>query len=221
MTVEQLPRILTRSSLVLAPLVHLASTLVVASLASGAVAEVAAISHHPDRFYLFTLLQLIGLVLFVPLVIALMQLTRERMPLPAILGAGLMEIGVLVGIADAGTQLVYWQAGARGANAAEMAALLHRFESAPGATAIFMIGGLSLMAGSVLVGIALWRARVAPGWAGLCLPVGLIGTVVAFGAGSRPMLVGASVVLVVGLSRVALVREAAPSSTAAVAASVV
>jgi hypothetical protein len=49
MTVEQLPRILTRSSLVLAPLIHLASTLVVASLASGAVAEVAACCRSPAR----------------------------------------------------------------------------------------------------------------------------------------------------------------------------
>jgi hypothetical protein len=213
MNVQQLPRFVGRASLVLAPLVHLVSTLVVASLASGATAEVAAIGRHPDRYYLFTLLQLIGLVLFVPLVAALMHLTRTRAPLPAVLGAGLMQLGVLVGIADAGTQLVYWQTGTRSADPAQMARLLHRFESAPGANAIFMAGGLSLMAGSIVLGFALWRARVAPVWAALCLPLGLIGTVVAFGAGSRPMLAGASVVLLAGLTVVAIrTRDRASSA---------
>lgn len=204
MTVQQLPSLVTRASLVLAPLAHLASALVAASLATGAAAEVAAISRHPDRFYLFTLLQLIAAALFVPMLLALLQLTRPRAPFPAIVGAGLMQVGALVAVADAGTQLVYWQTGARGANAAQMAALLHRYESASAAGVIFMVGGLSLMAGSVLLGFALWRARVVSALLALCLPVGTVGVVAAFAAGSRPLLVGASAVLLAGLSAVAL-----------------
>lgn len=217
MTVQQLPSLVTRASLVLAPLTHLASALVTASLATGAAAEVTAIGRHPDRYYLFTLLQLVAAALFVPMLLALLQLTRTRSPFAAIVGTGLMQVGALVAVADAGTQLVYWQTGARGADAAQMAALLHRYESAPAAGAIFMVGGLSLIAGSVLLGFALWRARVVPAPLALCLPAGILGAVAAFAAGSRPLLVGASAVLLAGLGAVAL-RDASAALPAPAAA---
>ncbi len=47
MNIQQFPRLVTRGSLVAAPLLHLGSALTVASLATGAAAEVASISHHP------------------------------------------------------------------------------------------------------------------------------------------------------------------------------
>jgi hypothetical protein len=59
-TIQQLPRLVTRGSLIAAPLTHLTSALAAASLATGAAAEVASITRHPDRYYAYTLLQLIG-----------------------------------------------------------------------------------------------------------------------------------------------------------------
>jgi hypothetical protein len=212
MPVQQLPQLLRRTSLVLAPLLHLSAGLAAASLATGATAEVATIGRAPGRFYLFTLLLLLGTALFVPAVIELMHRCRDRAPFPATVGAGLMQIGVIAGIADAGTGLVYWQLASHDANAAQVAGQLHRFENAPGATVIFMIGGLSLMAGSILLAVALTRAHVVPIWAAACLPVGLIASVVANASGSRPMLVAASLILLAGLGRIAARREPAASS---------
>lgn len=155
-----------------------------------AAAQTAEIARHSDRYYLFTLLTLIGTALFVPVLLELMRLARSRAPFPAIVGAGLMQVGTLVGVADAGIQLVYWQTGARGADPAQMTALLDRVENAAGVSIVFMVGGFSLIAGSLLLGIALWRTRVAPAWAALCLPLGVISNIFAFAAGSRPLLAG-------------------------------
>src|SRR6266516_5479085 len=119
-----------------------------------------------------------------------------------------MQIGALVGVADSGTQLVYWQTA--GADPAQMTALVHRYENAAAANAIFMVGGISLMVGSLLLATALWRARVARVWAAYCLPLGLIGSIAAQAAGSRPMLIGGSLVLLAGLGRIATMREPRP-----------
>jgi Domain of unknown function (DUF4386) len=215
MNIQQFPRLVTRGSLVAAPLLHLGSALAAASLATGAAAEVASISHHPDRYYTYTLLQLIGTALFVPLLVLLMQLARERAPLTAIVGAGLMQIGALVGVADSGTQLVYWQTA--GGDPAQMTALVHRYENAAAANAIFLVGGISLMAGSLLLATALWRARVAPVWAAYCLPLGLIGSIAAQAAGDRPLLIGGSLILLAGLGRIATTREPGRSARTAAA----
>lgn len=215
MTVQQLPRLVGRAALVLAPLCFLASALAASSLASGEAAQVTAIARHPDRYYLFTLLTLIATALFVPLLLELLRLARAGAPFAAIVGAGLMQIGTLVGVADAGSQLVEWQTGARGADPAQMIALLHRFDGATGATALFMVGGLALVAGSLLLGVALWRARVAPVWAALCLPLGIVANVVSYGAGSRPLLVASSLVLLAGLVRIAATAEPQPAAVAA------
>lgn len=217
MTVQQLPRFVASSALVLAPLLFLASALAAPSLANGAAAQTAEIARHSDRYYLFTLLTLIGTALFVPVLLELMRLARSRAPFPAIVGAGLMQVGTLVGVADAGTQLVYWQTGARGADPAQMTALLDRVENAASVSIVFMVGGFSLIAGSLLLGIALWRTRVAPAWAALCLPLGVISNIFAFAAGSRPLLAGSSLVLLAGLTAVAARRApaATPATTAA------
>lgn len=210
MTVQQLPRLVTRSALVLAPLCFLVSALAASSLATGDAAQVRVIAEHPERYYLFALFTLIATALFVPLSLELLRLTRTDAPFPAIVGAGLLQVGTLVGLADAGAQLVEWQMGARGADPAQMSSLLHRFDGAAGATVVFMVGGLSLVAGSLLLGAALWRARVAPAWAAACLPLGVVANIVSYGAGSRLLLAASSLVLLAGLTRVA-VRQGGPA----------
>jgi hypothetical protein len=94
---------------------------------------------------------------------------------------------------------------------------VHRYENAAAANAIFMVGGISLMAGSLLLATALWRTRVAPVWAAYSLPLGLIGSIAAQAAGNRPLLIGGSLVLLAGLGRIATTREPGRSAQAAAA----
>lgn len=199
---QRLPVLVNGSSLVLAPALLLASVVAMPTAASGAADQIAAIGDHPGRWYAFTLLSLVSSALFVPALLALMQLGRDRAPFQTIVGVGLCAVGAFVAVADSGTQLVYWQM-ARG-DRGQMLALAHRYEHALGANAFFMVGGLSFMAGALLLGIGLARARALPVWAAACLPVGIVVNIVGFAGGSRALLVASAVLLVVGLGRAAV-----------------
>jgi hypothetical protein len=93
--------------------------------------------------------------------------------------------------------------GARLADPAQMAALAHRYEGAPAASVIFMLGALALLAGAILLAVALVRTQAAPVWAAICLPVGLVANIAAFTSSSRALLVVSSLILLAGMGRVA------------------
>ena len=205
MNSQRLPALVSRSSLVLAPALVLASVVAMPTAASGAADQIAAIGDHPGRWYAFTLLSLVSSALFVPALLALMQLGRDRAPFASIIGAGLCAVGTFVAVADSGTQLVYWQM-ARG-DRGEMVALAQRYEHAAGATAFFTVGGLAFMVGALLLGIGLVRARALPVWAAACIPTGIIVNIVGFASGSRTLLIASGVILVAGFGRAAVLSR--------------
>jgi hypothetical protein len=98
--------------------------------------------------------------------------------------------------------------GAVGADHAQMAALLTRLDDAGGLAAIFTIGGLALIAGTVILAIGLIRARVAPAWAAVCLPIAMLVNVVGFAGASRPLVAASCVILLAGFARLAIDRPA-------------
>ena len=210
MNPQRIPVLVNRGSLVLAPVLLLLSVIAMPTAASGAADQVAAIGSEPGRWYAFTLLSLLSSALFVPALLALLQLTRDRAPFTALAGVGLCSAGSFVAVADSGTQLVYWQMG-RGDRGA-MLALAHRFEQAAGANALFTVGGFAFMIGSIVLAVALTRARALPAWAAACLPVGIVANIVGFAAGSRTLLIASAIVLTVGLARAARLPSALPLS---------
>jgi hypothetical protein len=201
MNIQQLPRLVNRASLLAVPVLFGASGLAIPALRSGDGAELALISAHSTGWYVFTMLSLVGSLALIPASIALMQMTSDAAPFPSIVGSGLIAIGGFVALADSATQLVYWQMGARSANRAQMVALLHRYENAPGAAVIFMIGALALVAGTVLMAVALIRAHAMPAWAATLIPVGMVLNIGAFLGSSRMLLIASSIVLLVGMGR--------------------
>jgi hypothetical protein len=215
MTVQQLPSLVNRVALVAAPILFALSGLVIPALKSGD-GQLELIAAHPTGWYLFTIFSLVGSAALIPVSIALMQVTRDAAPFTSIVGAGLFAIGGLVAFADSATQLVYWQMGAKGADRAQMIALLHRYENAPGANAIFMVGALALVVGSILLAVALVRAHAAPVWAAVLVPAGMVLNIGSFVSSSRVLLIASSLVLLAGLGRVA--RRNRPAVHRAVAA---
>jgi hypothetical protein len=203
MHLEKLPAGVNRWSLVAAPSLFALSGLVVPALKNGDAAQVAMISAHPDAWYAFTIVSLLGSALLVPAALALMHATGARST-ASVLGAGLLCVGGLVALADSATQLVYWQMGSRSADPAQMAALLHRYENAPGASVIFFVGAIALVVGTVLLALALTRTRVAPLWAAVLIPVGMVANLAAFVGSSKVLLIVSSVVLLAGMGRIAL-----------------
>ncbi len=202
MTVQQLPSLVNRVALVAAPLLFALSALAIPALKSGDTAQLELIASHPTGWYLFTVFSLVGSAALIPASVGLMQATREAAPSTSIVGAGLLAVGGFVALADSATQLVYWQMGSQ-ADRPQMTALLNRYENAPGANVIFMIGALALVVGAILLAVALVRAHAAPVWASVCVPVGMILNIGSFMGSSKVLLIVSSLVLLAGFGSVA------------------
>ncbi|HZQ81394.1 MAG TPA: hypothetical protein VFB25_05425 [Gaiellaceae bacterium] len=199
-----LPRLALAASLVVAPIAYLVSTLAAPPLESNEAAQLAQMAAHADRTYLFALLTIVGSMLLLPATVALTQLSARRSPWLAYLGGGLVALGVLVAIGDSFGLLWEWQMTARGSDRAQMAALLHRFDTVTSVALLFTIGGLALLAGCALLAAALWRSHAVPRWAAVALPVGAVANIAGFSANSLALLDASALVLLVAFMPAAL-----------------
>jgi hypothetical protein len=186
-------------SLIAAPLILLASALISPEIKSSEADELAVIAQDPRRYYLFTVLIFVSTALWVPLVLGLIYMVRERSAALGNVGGSLALIGTLIGIGDAISQLFIWQMVSPGADRAQMVALLTRFDNAAGAAIIFRIGGPALVVGTVILSIALYRARAVPAWAAVGMAVGTFLNIAGFVASSTFVVIISSAVLLVSL----------------------
>ncbi|HKN95213.1 MAG TPA: DUF4386 family protein [Thermoleophilaceae bacterium] len=177
----------------------LAAAVVWPAMKSDDAAQLAVIAQHPSRFYLCTILILASSMLLVPALIGLMRLSAERSPRLTNIGGTLSIFGALVAVGDSMTQLVTWQMVGHGADRAQMAALLHRFDNVAGATLVFSLGGIAIVVGMVLLSLALYRSRAVPAWAVAGLVAGTLVEMVGFMAPSVGVLIVGSVVMLVPL----------------------
>jgi hypothetical protein len=143
-----------------------------------------------------------GIALFVPAILGLMHLTRERAPGWGNWGGSLSLVGVIIAAGDAATQWLIWQMGAAGADRAQMAALLHRYDSALGSSLPFTIGGLALVVGVVILSVGLYRARAVPAWVAVGFVAGIVLNIVGFSASSVGILIVSSLILLAALGSV-------------------
>jgi hypothetical protein len=197
-------------SMIAAPLFLVASALVSPALKSDEAAQLGVIAAHPDRWYWFTLLLLIGSILLVPALLGLAALAYERSPRLATIGGSLAILGSLIAIGDVMSQFVSWQMVADGADRAQMAALLHRFDNSGGVGVVFNVGGLSVLAGVIMLTVGLIRARVAPAWAAIGVSAATLLNIVAFSAASTAGVALSWVVLLVTLGYIGA-RVVAPA----------
>ena len=205
MTTHPIARTVTGWSLILAPLTGMGAAVALPALRDSRSAEISAIARHQDRFYLYALGILLSSYLFVPAFFGIMNLLREQAPRWAYLAGGLAQVGMLVAIGDAATELMYWQMGAPAADHSQMAALADRYESANGSGMVYTVGGLAVVAGTLLVSVALWRTRVVPRWAAVGITAGVGANIVGFGMASQPVLVASYVVTLAACARIAAV----------------
>ena len=196
---QRLPRTVAGLSLILAPLFLIASALVCPGLESDEGAQLDVIAQHPSRWYWFTLLLLLGSMLLIPALLGIAALVRERAPRLGNLGGGLAVLGSLVAIGDVMSQFVSWQMVGNGADHAQMAALLKRFDEAAGIGAVFSVGGLAVLIGVVLLTVGLIRAHAAPAWAAIGLTVGTLLNIATFSSASNGGVAASWVVLLVAM----------------------
>jgi hypothetical protein len=191
-------------AMILSPLLALVSAFASPALRASASGKLAEIAQHSDRWYLYALLGTVSMWLFVPAVVGLTSMVSARAARLSLVGGGLALLGALVATGDATTELMYWQMGAPGADRAQMAALAERYEHAAGSSLVFAVGGLALIIGLLLLGVALRRLRLAPAWAALGVPVGVIVNIVGFSSNSNALVIASNVVLLAALGRIGL-----------------
>jgi hypothetical protein len=139
----------------------------------------------------------------VPALLGVAALVHERAPRLGGLGGGLAVLGAVIAVGDVMSQLVTWQMADSSADRVQMAALLKRVDSAPGAGVVFGVGGLALLAGTVLLAIGLIRGRLAPAWSAVGLPLAVVLNVAAFGAASNALVAVSWAVLLVAMAPIA------------------
>lgn len=204
-------RLALASALIAAPLLWLAAEAVSPKLAAHSSEQLSIIGQHPDRWYTYTLLLIVGTMVFVPAVIALVRLGSGSPRLAAI-GGTMLGLGTLVAIGDAMSQLMIWQMVGHGADRHQMAALIDRFDNSGGNSAVFGVGGLAFLVGTILLSIALLRSRRTPAWATVLFALGIVLQLVGFTANSVALIMVSSVILVAGMSRQAMSLLASPAN---------
>jgi hypothetical protein len=185
--------------MVAAPLFLVASALISPALKTDASGQLAVIAAHPSRWYWFTLLLLIGSLLLIPALLGLAALVRERSPRLGNIGGALSVVGSLIAIGDVMSQFVSWQMVAQGADRAQMAALLHRYDNAAGVSVLYSVGGLAVLVGVVLLTIGLIRGHVVPAWAAVGVSAATVLNIVAFSSASAAGVAVSWIVLLASL----------------------
>jgi hypothetical protein len=192
-----------RTTLFLAPAFAVASSAIAPPFKSDTREQVAVIAAHPDRWYWFTLLLLVGSILLVPALLWIAELVRSRSSLLADIGGALAVLGAVIAVGDVMTQFVSWQMVSGHADLTQMAAALDRFDNAAGASLVFSVGGLSILIGCVLLSIGLIRNQLAPAWAAAGLTLAVLANVVAFSASSNDGVLASWILLLVSMGALA------------------
>ena len=208
---QQLPRTAAVASLITAPLLGLVAACAWPPLRTGDRAQIAAIAAQPGRWYIFSLFILLSSIMLVPAVLALMRLLGHSRPVWALTAGSLAQLGILIGIGDAATQLMVWQMGAPGASLGQMAALATRYNAAPGTALIFMIGGLASLCGTLLLAAGLWRAHAVPAWTAIAVPAATIASIAGLSANSIPITMVSYALLLAAFGRIAVIVRSSPA----------
>ena len=209
MSARRISHAVSVASIVLAPVCGLVAAAATPELVSSSTrAQLVAIAHHQDRFYVYSLFILLSSLFFVPAIAGVARLMPESRPAWTEVAYVITQVSMLVALGDAATEMVWWQAASPDASLSQMTALSDRLDGAPGYGLVYSVGGLCGVIGTALLAAALIRTRTAPAWAAFALPVGFVVNIVGFSIPSHAMLVASYVVLTAGLVRLATLQRA-------------
>jgi hypothetical protein len=184
-----------------APLVLLVGALVHPPSKDDAAEHLAVAADNLDRQYAAHVIILAGIVLFLPGVLGLMHLLRERATAFGHLGGGLAMIGLFGATAVVAVDgVAVWQMAQPDADAEEMAALLDRIKDASGFRAVAAVGAVAWALGMLFLAYGLARARAVQTWLAGGIAVAAIVLFLAQVADSRALFVVAFALYVVSLA---------------------
>lgn len=185
-----------------APLLLLVGFAISPKLETAAGKMLAVTAQHPDRYFISTLVGMIGVALLLGAVLGLAHMMRERGTGYGNFGGVVGVLGVLGIMASFSVGFMVWLMAKDGVTAAD-AHLLHRYnESAP--AVIIGVVGFCLALGMVVLAMGLYRAHFVDWWMAMLVAIGPVLIEVAFPAHALWMAIVGSAFLVVGLGSIGL-----------------
>ncbi len=173
-TSSTLRRIIVGVALVTQPIAGLAEHALDPQAGPDRAAQLAAIAASPDQRLLGTLVGLLALVLFVPVVLGLVHLSRARAPLLSLIGGALALTGALAYAALHGVELAELEMIRGGIDQRQVAAVMGQLEEGAGGLVTLLLFLVGMVVGTFILAMALWRARTAPRLAVLLIAVFLL-----------------------------------------------
>ena len=159
-----------------APLLLVIGMIVHPESKSDVADQLAVVSSNMDAWYAAHLIIAVSLVLFVPAVLGLMHMLREREVAYGHLGGGLALVGLLATAGIVAMEgFVGWQAGAAsGSDAAAMTALFERVTETTGIVIPFFVMSYAFTVGMLFLAAGLYRAHAVQSWTAAMLGIGSI-----------------------------------------------
>ena len=186
-------RTLAAISLILAPLMLLAASIIGPDLGDNYTEELANIADNEAAYVTSGILFLLAPLVLVPGLMGVFRLMRRRGVTLGQVGAAMVMFGALITMAFYGWGAIeYVAATESGLDRAQMAELFDAAEDSALGIPIW-VGGfiLGLTLGSILLAVALWRSRVVPVWSPIAL---VLSTIIGF-VGEDKWIAAASFVL--------------------------
>lgn len=190
-------------SLILAPLLLLLSSVLLPSLASEPGAQLDIVSAHHGSYYAFVIFGIFGSIFLLPAMLAIMETVRASHRRLGVIGGGLALFGSTLSLVDWGGELVKWQMGVPGADRAQMAALVRRFDETAGSAVLLQLSGIAILVGIVVLAVGLHRGHHVPVWASLSLVAGMFLNLAGFAAGHLVLLDASGAILVAAMGSIA------------------
>jgi hypothetical protein len=198
---QHLRKTVAGASMVLGPLFLLVAFVLSPRLETEAAASLRVAAEHVDRYYLVSLLAMIGVVLLIPAVLGLMHMVRERRPFESAVGGSLSVLGLLATMASFGIAFAIWRMVSDGVQPADVT-LLDSIMDAAGIVIPITIVGFIGCVGFVYLMYGMYRAHVVDWWMALCAAAGVVLVNIAFPAGVLALAIAGAALLAVGLGTI-------------------
>ena len=193
-------RVVAGLCLVAAPLLFAVAEIATPQPSGSAAAQFASFAQHRNQLLVGVLFGLASAMCFVPALFGLLHKIRHRGVVYAHVAAALIIYGLVTLAALDGINAMFWVMTKPGMNHAAMVNLLNGLQHGSAvAGAPLLVGHYLFAIGEVLLGIAVWRARLAPRWAGILVALWPVSDVALSSAGDLASLVSDAI----GVARLA------------------
>lgn len=190
-------RVVAGLCLVAAPLLFAVADIATPQPSGSAAAQLASFAQHRNQLLVGVLCGLASSMCFAPALFGLLHKIRTRGVVYAHAAAALIIYGLVTDAALGGINAMFWVMTKPGMNRPAMVTLLNGLEQhGPTVLAAPLLAGHYLFAvGMVLLGVAVWRARLAPRWAGILVALGPVSDVALSSADGMASLVSGVIVV--------------------------